>query len=64
MFDISTKEIIIIAVVLVLLFGSKRIPELSKSIVDAIKHLKGAFKEEGLQDDSDKLNIKISKKKK
>lgn len=45
MFGLGTKEIVIIAVVLVLLFGSKKIPELAKSIVDAIKHLKGAFKD-------------------
>ena len=45
MFGLGTKEIIIIAVVLVVLFGSKKIPELAKSIVDAIKHITGAFKE-------------------
>ncbi len=61
MFDIGTKEIIIIAVVLVLLFGSKKIPELSKSIVDAIKHLRGAFKEEDHPQDS---SVKITKKEK
>lgn len=46
MFGLGTKEIIIIAIVLVLLFGSRKIPELTKSIVDAIKHLRGAFKSE------------------
>ena len=46
MFDIGTKEIIIIAVVLVLLFGSRKIPELAKSLVEAIRHLRGAFKDE------------------
>ncbi len=44
MFGLGTKELIIIAVVLVLLFGSKKIPELAKSIVEATKHLKGIFK--------------------
>jgi len=44
MFGLGTKEIIIIAVVLVLLFGTRKIPELAKSIVEAIQHLKGAFK--------------------
>ncbi len=44
MFGLGTKEIIIIAVVLVLLFGSRKIPELAKSIVEAIRHLKGVFK--------------------
>ncbi len=46
MFGLGTKEIIIIAVVLVLLFGSRKIPELAKSIVDAVKHLKGIFRDE------------------
>ena len=45
MFGLGTREIIIIAIVLVLLFGSKKIPELTKSIADAIKHLFGAFKD-------------------
>lgn len=46
MFGIGTKEIIIIAVVIVLLFGAKKIPELAKSITDAIRHLRGALKDE------------------
>lgn len=39
------KEIIIIAVILLILFGSKKIPELSKNVVDAIRHLRTAFKD-------------------
>ena len=45
MFGLGTKEIIIIAIILILLFGAKKIPELAKSLVDAVKHLTGAFKE-------------------
>jgi len=45
MFGIGTKELIIIAMVLILLFGTKRIPELAKSIGDAIRYLKEAVKE-------------------
>ena len=45
MFGLGTKELIIIAIVLVLLFGAKKIPELAKSIVDSIKHLRSAFKD-------------------
>ncbi len=45
MFGLGTREIIIIAVVIVLLFGSKKIPELTKSIADAVRHLMGAFKD-------------------
>lgn len=34
-----------IAALAVLLFGAKKIPELAKSMVEAIKHLRGAFKD-------------------
>lgn len=43
--NIGTKEIIIIAVVFIILFGSRKIPELSKSLVESIRHLRGAFKD-------------------
>lgn len=58
MFGLGTKEIIIIAVVIVLLFGSKKIPELAKNIVEAFKNLTGIFK--GGEDDktADKSNKK------
>jgi sec-independent protein translocase protein TatA len=46
MWGLGTKEIIIIAVLIVLLFGAKKIPELAKSIAEGIKHLFGAFKNE------------------
>ena len=46
MFGLGTKEIVIVAVLFILLFGPKKIPELAKSIKEAIKHLQGAFKEE------------------
>jgi sec-independent protein translocase protein TatA len=46
MFGVGTKEIVIIAVVLVLLFGATRIPALAKAIAEAIKSLKGIFKDD------------------
>ena len=45
MFGLGTKEIVIIAGVIVLLFGSRKIPELTKSIAEGIRHLLGAFKD-------------------
>ena len=60
MFGLGTKEIVIIAIVLVLLFGSKKIPELAKSIVEAVKHLTGAFKDT----DDDNRDISSSRNKK
>lgn len=44
MFGLGTKELIIIAVIAILLFGSKKIPELAKSLVEAIRHITGVFK--------------------
>lgn len=53
MLGLGTREIIIIAIVIVLLFGSSRIPELAKNIVEAIRSLTGALKGEDTND-SDK----------
>ncbi len=52
--NIGMKEIIIIAVILLILFGSKKIPELSKNLVDSIRHLRGAFKDTPSTDGNDK----------
>ena len=46
MFNIGTKEIIILAAVVLVLFGGKKIPELTKGIVDSVKQIGGAFKDE------------------
>lgn len=56
MFGLGTKEIIIIAVLIVVLFGSKKIPELTKNIVDAFKNLTGIFKGAESEDSSVKDN--------
>ncbi len=45
MFGIGTKELIIIAIIFIFLFGAKKIPELSKSLVDAVRHLRNIFKD-------------------
>ncbi len=45
MFGLGPKEIIIVVVLIVLLFGSKKIPELTKAIADAVRHIFGAFKD-------------------
>jgi len=58
MFGLGTREIIIIAALAVLLFGSRKIPELSRSIVEAIKHMRGAFK-----DDDGTATTSVEKKK-
>ena len=45
MLDIGTKELIIIGVILVLLFGSTKLPEFAKVIAEAIKNLRRGFKD-------------------
>ena len=44
--NIGTTELIIIALVLVLLFGGKKIPEFIKGVGDAVKEFRKASKEE------------------
>lgn len=52
--NIGTVEIIIIAVVLLVLFGGKKLPELAKGLGESGKELKKAKKEltKALEDDS------------
>ena len=50
MFGIGTSELVLIVVVLVILFGAKKIPELTKGIVNSVRSFKNALKE----DDNDK----------
>ena len=46
MFGLGTTEIIIIALILVLLFGGKKIPELMRGITESVKEFKKGAKEE------------------
>ena len=50
--QIGAGEIIIIVVVLVFLFGAKKLPELARSIGKSVKELRGGLKE-GLEDTED-----------
>lgn len=46
MFNLGAKEIIIIAVVLILLFGARKIPDLARGIADAVRTLRKGFTDE------------------
>jgi len=54
MFGLGSREIIIIAGILVLLFGSKKIADLARSVAEAVKILRGSFSDEGKKDHNDK----------
>lgn len=43
---IGTAEIVLVAVVLLVIFGPKKLPELAKGITQAIKEVASAFKGE------------------
>ena len=47
--NLGTGEIIIIAIIVLLLFGGKKIPELMKGIGKGVKYFKDGVK--GLEDD-------------
>ena len=42
---IGTTEIIVVAIVILVLFGGKKLPELVKGIAQAIKEFRSAFKD-------------------
>ena len=44
MFGLSTIEILLIALIILLLFGGRKLPELFKGIGESIKELRNAFK--------------------
>ena len=52
--NIGITEIIIVAVVIVILFGGKKLPELAKGIAEAIKEFRNAFKDEVKNDKKEK----------
>ena len=54
MFGLGTREIIILAAVLVLLFGAKKIPELARGIGEALRHIRNGFSD----DEKDKTDKK------
>lgn len=60
MFGIGTQELLIILVILLLLFGSKKLPELMKGMGESIKEFKKAMHidESPKQKDSEKTKPK------
>lgn len=54
----GTTEIIIIAVVIIILFGAKKIPEFAKGLGKGIKEFKDAKNEDKENEDKDNLKEK------
>jgi len=53
----SGMELIIIALVVLLLFGGKKIPELAKGLGSGIKNFKKAIKEDDVEEKKDDAEI-------
>ena len=54
MFGLGPRELVILVAVLVLLFGAKKIPELARSIGEAVRHIRNGFSDEGEKDTTEK----------
>lgn len=59
MFGLGTREIIILVAILVLLFGAKKIPELARSIGEAVRIIKNSFSGEAKKDVTDKTDKNV-----
>lgn len=61
MFGLGTQEILIIALVVLLLFGGKKIPELMKGLGKGVKSFKEGMKEIEDPDEEKKLGDEAKK---
>lgn len=46
MFGFGTTEILIVAGLLILFFGAKKISDLARNVGEAIKHIRGGFSDD------------------
>lgn len=62
MFGLGTPEIILIALIVLLLFGGKRIPELMRGLGRGVKSFKDGMKEDVSDNNADKDDKKEAEK--
>lgn len=58
MFGIGTTEILVIALIILLLFGGRKIPELMKGLGKGVKSFKDGMKEVDINDEKKKEESK------
>lgn len=51
--NIGSSELILVGLVLFLLFGGKKLPELTRGLLDAIRQFRTAYKEGAKEDPED-----------
>jgi sec-independent protein translocase protein TatA len=52
--SLGTPELLLIALVCIMLFGTKRLPELGRGVGEGIRNFKKAMSEGAAQDDGEK----------
>jgi len=55
--NVGMGELVVILIIVLLLFGSKRVPEVAKSLGRSIKAFKDGMKEDADGHDTDQKNI-------
>lgn len=59
MFGLGTTEILVIAIIILLLFGGKKIPELMKGLGKGVKSFKDGMKDVDIDDEKKKEDNKV-----
>lgn len=47
MFGFGAQELIVILVIILVLFGGKKLPELSRSVAEAVREIRKGFSDDG-----------------
>jgi len=58
MFGIGVQELVIVLVIVLVLFGGKKLPELSKGLGEAIKNIRKGFSDDANKETTSKEKAK------